>query len=80
MMVCEINGFAIACSLTEYCAKCCSSKKIDGNDFVLKLNSNYASNGTTWAKPWDSNSMSFIHEFQLRISAYSQTIGICYLS
>jgi len=50
-MVCEINGFAIACSLTEYCAKHCSSKKIDGNDFVFKLNSDYASNGTTWAKP-----------------------------
>lgn len=24
----------------------------------------------------DSNSMNFIHEFQVQISAYSQTIGI----
>lgn len=35
----EVNGFEIACSLTEYGAMCFSSKKIDASDFVFKLNS-----------------------------------------
>lgn len=37
-IVCEVNGFAIACSSTGYCAPHGSSKKIDGNGFVFKLN------------------------------------------
>lgn len=69
-IVCEVNGFAIACSSTGYCAPHGSSKKIDGNGFVFKLNWDYVPNGTAWAKWWEQQLLVWVtytnsrYEFQ----------------